>query len=579
MKLFGPGGVFEDNNQRDRNGNGLGFVWLSGISLASEGRGRANAANEDGDSDNDTRLSGGKSHRYTSFRDLAQPLLRDQEAANATHTFDCVHDYKGSPSPWRSIALSLVNPFKGAMLLVLVVALVVPIALHSFNIRTSISFELMLPTSSPSMITSRDLVTKFGMGSLSPYRLIFDGRNAQKEIDTDEGFEVMHSVIDALIRHDLNRSDDGSFDTTAHMHFPFGPNQSPEGVNRTLYNGIAHVRGINVPHALFASAKICAEDLASCPVENLRALVALDERMTSDDRFTTFLTATLSVDPFSDEGIEWLLAARGIIKILEGKGALQNFTVAIEGGAGVEYDVKQEVYRAAPRCIALTLVLIFVLLGFFFRSIVVPLRSVICLILTQGFSFGLLCLTYQEDFFSWIRMSNANSMPCNSSHELSWLAPVLAFSVIVGLSLDYDIFLVDRIMENSLAGKGHVDSIVQGFCDSASTISVAGGIMAISLGGLMFGSSPALQQWSFLLTCAVLFDITLGRAVRVVLLRWTGQYSWWPRKILVDRNLQAPVDGVLHGDRAGDDVCVDDDDDEAGCGPTLSMRTGSGAFR
>lgn len=571
LKLFGPGGVFEDNtcNERDRNGNGLGFVWLSGISLASEGRGRVNAANEDGDSGNDTGSSGGESHRYTSFRDLAQPLLRDQEAANATQTFDNVHDNQGSPSPWQGIALSLVNPYKSAMLLVLVVALVVPIALHSFYMKTSISFELMLPTSSPSMITSRELGSKFGKGTLSPYRLIFDGRNAQKEIDTEEGFEVMHSVIDAFIRYDLNRSDDNSGDTSAHMHFPFGPSQSPEGVNRTLYSGIAHVRGINVPHALFVSAKVCAEDLASCPVENLRALVALDKRMTSEDRFTTFLTATLSVDPFSDEGIDWLLAARGIIKMLEGEGVLKNYTVAIQGGAGIEYDVKQEVYRAAPRCIALTLVLIFVLMGFFFRSIVVPLRSIICLVLTQGFSFGLLCLTYQENLFPWIRVSNTRSMPYDTSHELSWLAPVLAFSVIIGLSTDYDIFLVDRIMENSLAGKGHVDSIVQGFCDSASTISVAGGIMAISLGGLMFGSSPALQQWSFLLTCAVLFDITLGRAVRVVLLRYTGQYSWWPRKISVDRNLLAPVDG----DQAGDDdeVCVDDD--EAGCGPTLSMRT------
>ena len=577
LKLFGPGGVFEDNNQRDRNGNGLGFVWLSGISLASEGRGRVNTANEDGDSDNDTGSSGGESHRYTSFRDLAQPLLRDQEAANATHTFDCVHGNQGGPSPFQGVALSLVNPYKSAMLLVLVVALVVPIALHSFNMKTSISFELMLPTSSPSMITSRDLGSKFGKGTLSPYRLIFDGRNAQKEIDTEEGFEVMHSVIDAFIRHDLNRSDDNFGDTTAHMYFPFGPSQSPEGVNRTLYSGIAHVRGINVPHALFASAKICAEDLASCPVENLRALVALDKRMTSEDRFTTFLTATLSVDPFSDQGIDWLLAARGTIKMLEGEGVLKNYTVAIEGGAGIEYDVKQEVYRAAPRCIALTLVLIFALMGFFFRSIVVPLRSVVCLVLTQGFSFGLLCLTYQENLFSWTRMSNASSIPYDSSHELSWLAPVLAFSVIVGLSTDYDIFLVDRIMENSLAGKGHVDSIVQGFCDSASTISVAGGIMAISLGGLMFGSSPALRQWSFLLTCAVLFDITLGRAVRVVLLRYTGQYSWWPRKISVERNLPVGRDQFQAGGDDGGEVSVDDDG--AGFGPTLSMRTGSGAFR
>ena len=567
LKLFGPGGVFEDS-ERDRNGNGLGFVWLSGISLASESRGRADAAANQGDDDsgNDTGSSDGENHRYTSFRDLAQPLLRKQETANATHTLvDYAQDHRGSPSLWQRIALYLVDPYKSAVLVVLVVALVIPIALHTFGMRASISFDLMLPSSSPAMVVSRDLSSKFGKGTLSPYRLIFDGRDAQKEVDTEEGFEAMHSVINALVRFDLNQSD--SSDSSAGNYFPFGPSQSSESVNRTSYSGIAHVRGVNIPHALFASAKICAEDLTSCPVENLRALMALDKRMTSEDRFTTFLTATLSVDPFSDEGIDWLLAARGIVKTLEAEGALKNYTVAIEGGAGIEYDVKQEVYRAAPRCIVLTLVLIFILLGFFFRSIVVPLRSIICLVLTQGFSFGLLCLTYQEGLFSWIKMSNESSALYDSSHELSWLAPVLAFSVIVGLSTDYDIFLVDRVLENSLAGKGHLDSIVQGFCDSASTISVAGGIMAISLGALMFGSSPALQQWSFLLTCAVIFDITFGRAVRIVLLRWTWQYSWWPRKLSVDQC--APVG---RDDQAGDDdkACVADDDD----GPTLSMRTG-----
>jgi len=548
LRLFGPGGVFDETN---RNGNGLGFVWLSGMSLASEGRGRVDVANDDDDNDIGSSDEG---HRYTSFRDLAQPLLRDQETTNIRPTFYNAHSHERGSSLWQRIALSLIDPYKGTMLLILVVAFVVPIALHSLDMKTSISFELMLPTSSPSMVASRELGAKFGEGTLSPYRLVFDGRNAQKEIDAEEGFEAMHSLIDTLVRYDLNRSDSGG--TSADMH-------------KTLYSGIAHVRGINIPHALFASAKICSEDLASCPVENLRALVALDKRMTSEDRFTTFLTATLSLDPFSDAGTGWLLAARGVIEMLEAEGALNNFTVAIEGGAGIEYDVKQEVYRAAPRCIALTLAIIFVLLGSFFRSLVVPLRSIICLVLTQGFSFGLFCLTYQDEIFSWTRMASAIGMS-NASHELSWLAPVLAFSVIVGLSTDYDIFLVDRVLENSVAGKEHVDSIVGGFCDSASTISVAGGIMAISLGGLMFGSSsPALQEWAFLLCCAVLFDITVGRAIRVVLLRYTGQYSWWPRKLPVPEDQPDTCsEEEVDGGAADGDEDVD--------APTLSMRPGKG---
>ena len=530
LNLFGSDGVFPEGDRR----GGDGWMWLSGLSFASRGAGRGGASqNEDQE---DVRLSleeeGDGNDGYTSFRDLAQPLLMDdggigtdepqriEERALRRHPDRLLSSVKPC-SLWSKVAIQLLHPRRSAVVLCAIVAAALPIALQSRFLDMSISFDLMLPGNSPAMITSRALGEKLGQGSLSPYRIIFDGRNSRQQVDTEEGFQVMHDVVSALINQtDISQTSASLF------QWPFIPSQNTmEGANSTTYSGIAHLRGIDVPHALFASAKVCAA-LGFCPSEDLRALSMIDEMVTATDRNTTYITATLAKSPFDDDGIAWLLAARTIIKSMYEQGTLRNYTVVIEGGAAVEYDVVTLVYASAPTTIGITLVVIFLVMAFFFRSLIAPLRSVVSICLTQGFAFGVLALTHKGgmiDATAWHSL--------HGTSEVSWLAPVMAFSIVVGLGLDYEIFLIDRVLEFRLAGASHESSIVAGFQETGPIISAAGVIMAIAFGGLMMSSSPALYQWSFLLTVAVLFDTCIGRIIRVILLGRTGGKSWWPRSL------------------------------------------------
>jgi uncharacterized membrane protein YdfJ with MMPL/SSD domain len=108
----------------------------------------------------------------------------------------------------------------------------------------------------------------------------------------------------------------------------------------------------------------------------------------------------------------------------------------------------------------------------------------------------------------------------------------MAFSIIVGLALDYDVFLISRILEYRQEGLDHESSIVAGLYSTGGIITAAGLIMAVAFGGLMFSSSPVLYQWSFLLTSAVLLDTFVIRTLVVpIVLGWTGKFSWWPRRL------------------------------------------------
>jgi uncharacterized membrane protein YdfJ with MMPL/SSD domain len=109
------------------------------------------------------------------------------------------------------------------------------------------------------------------------------------------------------------------------------------------------------------------------------------------------------------------------------------------------------------------------LMGLFFGSFLPPLRSIVSISCTLAFSFGLAVLVYQDGLWDWTRIRSLIAV----EGDICWLVPVMSFSIIVGLALDYDIFLVSRILEFRLDGYHHQSSIVAGL-DATGGIITAG---------------------------------------------------------------------------------------------------------
>lgn len=465
---------------------------------------------------------------------------------------DCADDGGIVPptSFWCRLSQHLLHPYKSIIIFLVIVQLMIPVALYATQLKSSLSFDLMLPKTSPSLQTYHDLGQKLGYGRLSPYRILFDGRDVGIRMDSEQGFDIMHRVLDELSA--IDKEGDGITHVSTGMQefeeqkrtlmdaLGFSSSSHHNEDNTTIlcetelesmekqttnYAGIAVLKNIYVPHSLFVAAKYCAQ-MNPCPVEILHLVEYVDEAATSSDRYATFVTATLAVNPFSDEGIQWLESARETIQRLSDGNALEGIHVYIEGSAAIEYDAVKAVYGAFPTVVSITMLVVFVLFGIFFRSIVAPLRSVVSIAMTLCFVFGLCVLVYQHGILNWTRVPSWTS----TGDEISWLVPVMAFSIIVGLALDYDVFLVSRILEYRASGLDHESSIVAGLYSTGGIITAAGVIMSVAFGGLMFSSSPVLYQWSFLLTSAVLLDTFVIRTLIVpIVMGWTGKYSWWPR--------------------------------------------------
>jgi uncharacterized membrane protein YdfJ with MMPL/SSD domain len=115
----------------------------------------------------------------------------------------------------------------------------------------------------------------------------------------------------------------------------------------------------------------------------------------------------------------------------------------------------------------------------------------------------------------------------------------MTFSILVGLSLDYDILVMSRVLEFRKLGWSDRASVCLALEKTGSVITCAGLIMAISFAGLFIPQTIVLNQFGVALFMGVVIDTFLVRALvvpAVIALMNTQQQdgcdvNWWPMKM------------------------------------------------
>ncbi len=109
------------------------------------------------------------------------------------------------------------------------------------------------------------------------------------------------------------------------------------------------------------------------------------------------------------------------------------------------------------------------------------------------------------------------------------LVPIVTFAIVFGLSMDYEVFLVARVLEARRSGLGELDAIPEGMARTAGLITSAAAIMIVVFAAFTFGHFLVVKMIGFTLATAVLIDATLVRIViGPALLRIAGDWNWWP---------------------------------------------------
>ncbi|HET7339309.1 MAG TPA: MMPL family transporter, partial [Candidatus Dormibacteraeota bacterium] len=144
------------------------------------------------------------------------------------------------------------------------------------------------------------------------------------------------------------------------------------------------------------------------------------------------IQASSSVDPSSDQ-------ARTILKAIRGDQGVSGGQVLVGGQTAVDVDVIKFIYDQVPLAIASVVIATYVLLFLLTGSVVLPLKAVILNFLSIGASFGALVFIFQQGHFS--------SLLGFTPQSLDPSIPVILFSIVFGLSMDYEVLLVSRMHE------------------------------------------------------------------------------------------------------------------------------------
>lgn len=190
-------------------------------------------------------------------------------------------------------------------------------------------------------------------------------------------------------------------------------------------------------------------------------------------------------------------------------------------------------YRVA----GLTVAVLFVYIGYMFESLFVPLRLIFSIFLSVIWVYGMAVIIFQEGgYLSTIFPT------LDISSGIFWLIPIMTFSIMVGLALDYDVFLFSRVLEFRNKGFSDTDSVVKAVEKTGSVITAAGLIMAVSFGGLLGSRAIVLNQYGFILCFSVLFDTFVVRTLLVPACVFIlGKWNWWPYvKLEPTRKLASP---------------------------------------
>merc|ERR1712223_100899 len=141
------------------------------------------------------------------------------------------------------------------------------------------------------------------------------------------------------------------------------------------------------------------------------------------------------------------------------------------------------------------------------------------------FVYGLAVMVYQHGL-----LSGLNTEAVANTNGLYWLIPVMTVTILIGLALDYDIFLFARIYEyRVMGGVPTHEAIVRGVYKTGSIITAAGIIMGIAFCGLLLSAITSLNQTGFILVIAVLVDTFVIRTSLVpAVLSIAKEINWWP---------------------------------------------------
>jgi len=221
------------------------------------------------------------------------------------------------------------------------------------------------------------------------------------------------------------------------------------------------------------------------------------------------LNATLDFAPDSVSARELIPTLRKVVHAIDP-------TILVGGSSAVSYDVDQASRHDNRLIIPVVLVLIGIILSLLLRSLVAAGLLLLTVVLSYAATLGVCQLVFHNIF----HFPGADTS-----------FPLFAFVFLVALGIDYNIFLMTRVREES-AKIGTRAGVIKGLTVTGGVITSAGVVLAATFAVLGILPLVFLAELGFAVGFGVLLDTIIVRSILVPsLVHDIGGKVWWPSKL------------------------------------------------
>jgi RND superfamily putative drug exporter len=301
---------------------------------------------------------------------------------------------------------------------------------------------------------------------------------------------------------------------------------APKTTTRQSYDTLAtgFGPGFNGPLTLVvdltaATDRAGALDALTAAVKSDRDVVQVGQAVLSPNGDTAIVKAIPASAPAAQATTQLVHRLRDhVVPAIE---SATGSKVYVSGTTAANIDISDKLGAALPTFMAVVIGLTMLLLLVVFRSVLVPIKAAIAILLSIGGAFGVVVAVFQ---WGWLN----GLVGMHEGIPIVSFLPITMFAILFGLSMDYEVFILSRIRED-YAHTGHArHSVLTGLTASARVITAAALIMISVFASFILGDNAIIKMFGIGLSAAVLLDATVVRMVIVpATMALFDKAAWW----------------------------------------------------
>jgi RND superfamily putative drug exporter len=212
---------------------------------------------------------------------------------------------------------------------------------------------------------------------------------------------------------------------------------------------------------------------------------------------------------------------RNVLPAAEGA-APAGTRITLGGVAAEDRDFVQALYGRLPLMLAVVVLLSYVLLARAFRSLLLPLKAVLLNLASLGAAFGIVVFVFQQGHGSEVLWGVHATQA-----TISWI-PLMIFTFLFGLSMDYEVFILSRIREAYDDTGDTTAAVTLGLARTGKLVTSAALVLMFAFFAMSTGPAVDLKQFAIGVSAGIILDATVIRALLApALICLFGRWNWW----------------------------------------------------